>query len=197
MGRYAKNRELRSASYSIRFPVGTSAIGPNDPVDGLVRYNKTKDKPEIYFKNKWRAFGVGGDIEYPYKDTFYGDGSSTAFSPMRFGYPTGNELYVMVYIQNVWQNPGINYTLDEYEIIFTSPPPDGHTIVILHGIVTNGDYTELIPSTWSNSAPPAVVPYYDITVAGPNAIGCNEEFLINLNSVDQSETLYYSIEDAS
>ena len=50
MGRYAKNRELRSASYSIRMPVGYTSIGPNDPVEGLMRFNNTRKRIEAYYK---------------------------------------------------------------------------------------------------------------------------------------------------
>lgn len=195
MGRYAKNRELRSASYSIRFPVGTNSLGPNDPVDGLVRFNRQRQRAEIYYKNKWRPLGTGGDIEFPTKETFYGNGTDVVFGPMRFSYPTGNELYVMVYVQNVWQNPGVNYILDEYEIIFASPPPDGHNIVVLHGIVINGDYSELIPNTWVNTGPPYYEPYYDITISGTGAIGLGSTFYIAVNSVTGTETLYYTIEE--
>jgi hypothetical protein len=150
MGRYAKNRELRSASYSIRLPVGSSALGPNDPVFGLIRYNTSLSAMEIYDRGKWRPVNKSTTIEYPYKETFYGNSATRSFGPMRFSYPSGNEIFIMVYVGNVYQNPGVAYVVDGYNIIFTSAPPTGQAIVILHGIVP-GDYTDLIPENYRSS----------------------------------------------
>ena len=143
MGRYVKNRELRSGSYSIRLPMGSGAVGPNSPVNGLTRYNTIRDRPENFFKNRWRSM-IGNEIDVPAKDTFYGDGMTTEFSPMSYPYPAGNEIFLLVFIQNVFQNPGIAYTIDNFRITFTSPPPAGHPVVILHGVM-NGSAFEPIP----------------------------------------------------
>ena len=67
---------------------------------------------------------------------------------MRYKYPKNNEIYVRIYVHNVFQNPGVAYTIDDYSITFTSPPPDGHAIVVLHGTVP-GDVFEPIPVTWN------------------------------------------------
>lgn len=170
MGRYAKNRELRSASYSIRLPVGYNSLGPNDPVDGLIRYNATLEKLEVYLKNKWRPFTTGSVIEYPYKDTFYGDGVARSFGPMRFQYAAGNELFVFVYVGNVFQNPGVAYLIDGYTITFSSTPPLGQPIVILHGLVA-GDPLESIPISYR---PPLVAmdysDYNEVFTALPSMI---------------------------
>ena len=201
MGRYAKNRELKSGSYSIRFPVGSNAIGPNDPVDGLVRFNYIKQRPEIYYRNKWRPLGVGSDIEYPHKDTFYGNGSATTFTPMRFSYPAGNEMYLLVFIHNVFQNPGVAYVVNNYDIVFVSPPPDGHPIVILHGVVT-GDYSDPIPETWTSYLPPNYVPGYSILATDnysggdTDDVGTGETLRFDISSLNQTETMYYTVEPA-
>jgi hypothetical protein len=135
MGRYTKNKELRSAGYSIRLPYTSPAIGPECPVEGLVRYNYTTDTVEIYSNNKWRIFRMSDDIEpMPTKDTFYGDADNRVFGPMSFEYDPGEELKIFVYVQNVWQNPNVNYTVEGFYIIMASPPPDGHAVVVIHGI---------------------------------------------------------------
>ena len=199
MGRYAKNRELRSASYSIRLPVGSSAIGPNDPVDGLIRYNFILARPEVYFRNKWRPIGTGSDIEYPYKDTFYGNGSQTVFTPMRFSYPAGNELYIFVFIHNVFQNPGVSYVVNNYDLVFTSPPPDGHPVVVLHGLVT-GDYSEPIPAYWTNYFTNSFSPGYsivatdDYTGGDINDVAAGQILRFDVSTFNQSETIYYTVE---
>lgn len=134
MGRYLKNRELKSASYSIRLPMGSDVVGPNSPVTGLVRFNQIKNDPQIFLKNKWRNFLITDDRDVePSKDTFFGDGSTTNFGPMRYSYQPGEEILILVHIGNVFQNPGVAYVLLDTTISFTSPPPMGHAIVILHG----------------------------------------------------------------
>jgi hypothetical protein len=40
---------------------------------------------------------------------------------------------MLVFVGNVFQNPGMAYTVDGNKISFTSTPPDGQYIVILHG----------------------------------------------------------------
>ncbi len=156
MGRYLKNRELESASYSIRMPVTCStSVGPNCPVDGLIRFNDEKKRPEIYMKGRWRPFAITGEIPYPDKDIFYGDAKQTVFGPMKYSYPTGNEILILVFIHNVYQVPGLAYIVDGYEINFTSPPPMYHPIVILYGIPFF-DYAEpLAPFIFT---PPALTP---------------------------------------
>lgn len=134
MGRFLKNRELRSGSYSIRMPMGSNVLGPDAPVTGLIRYNESEDNPQVYLKNSWRNFLISLEkIISPSKDTFYGDGNTTDFGPMQYGYLPGEEILILVFVGNVFQNPGVAYIVSDSTISFTSPPPDGHPIVILHG----------------------------------------------------------------
>jgi hypothetical protein len=75
--------------------------------------------------------GVSRTVE---KDTFYGDGVKRVFGFMKYSYDSGDELLILVFVGNVFQNPGVAYYVDGQSIEFTSPPPDGHPIVILHGL---------------------------------------------------------------
>lgn len=134
MGKYLKNRELPTASYSTRLPIGSSAVGPDAPVDGLIRYNIDTRKLELYSERAWQSMKVvSGLIREISKDTFYGDGSTRIFGPMRYSYYPGDEIRIFVYVGNVFQNPGIAYTIDDDRIEFSSAPPIGHTIIIIHG----------------------------------------------------------------
>ena len=148
MGRFIKNRELKSGSHSIRLPIGTTILAPNDPVTGLFRFNHPKSRVEVYRSNRWVPLAFAPEIDYPFKETFYGTGTQVVFGPMRYKYPKNNEIYVRIYVHNVFQNPGVAYTIDDYSITFTSPPPDGHAIVVMHGTVP-GDVFEPIPITWN------------------------------------------------
>lgn len=148
MGRFVKNKEIKSGSYSIRLPIGSSVLGPNDPNVGLFRFNSTKNRIEVYHYNRWRPLAFASEIEYPFKETFYGTGTQVVFGPMKYKYPRNNEIFIRIYVHNVFQNPGVAYTIDDYTITFTSPPPDGHPIVVLHGTVP-GDVFEQIPFNWN------------------------------------------------
>jgi hypothetical protein len=134
MGRYLKNRQLATASYSVRLPLGNDILAPDSPVTGLVRYNRLSDKIEVYSENRWKQLvSQMGDAVEISKDTFVGDGYNRIFGPLRYSYNTGEELLVLVFVGNVFQNPGVAYTLLGDLIEFTSTPPDGETVVVLHG----------------------------------------------------------------
>jgi hypothetical protein len=135
MGRHLKNREIPTASYSVRLPMGTNAIGPNAPVEGLIRYNFELDQVQVYSNNRWRTVKIlDGTERALYKDTFYGDGNTRNFGPMRYAYNFGDEVKIFVFVGNVHQNPGIAYSVDGDKIEFSSAPPQGHTIIIIHGL---------------------------------------------------------------
>lgn len=157
MGRYVKNKEIKSGSYSVRFPMGAGLAAPNSPVNGLVRYNTSRNRPESFYIDRWRSM-LGNEINIPAKDMFYGNGYTMEFTPMSYPYPPGNEVFLFVFIHNVFQNPGVAFTVDNYKIIFTSPPPSGHPIVILHGAM-NGNAFEPLPPV------PTIV--VTTTTAGP------------------------------
>jgi hypothetical protein len=134
MGRFVKNKELESGSYSTRLPMGSNAIGPNAPVDGLIRFNIDRNEMELYVNRRWKTIKAILESEKETaKDTFYGDGTTRNFGPMRFDYITGQEVKILVFVGNVFQNPGVAYTVDIDSIMFSSAPPDGQTVVIIHG----------------------------------------------------------------
>lgn len=132
MGRYIKNTELKTGSYSIRTPFAPGSVGPNAPVNGLVRFNTTINKMQYYSQGAWRNFSIEGRVEL-FKDSFVGDGVNRTFGPMQQSYQPGEEIYMLVFIGNVFQNPGAAYTVLNDQITFTSTPSDLQPIIILHG----------------------------------------------------------------
>ena len=132
MGRYIKNAELKSGSYSIRTPFAPAAVGPNAPVDGLVRFNTTINKMQYYSVGKWRNFAIEGQVEL-LKDTYMADGVARTFGPMTVSYAPNEEIYMLVFVGNVSQNPGVAYTVANNMITFTGTPGDQQPVVILHG----------------------------------------------------------------
>lgn len=132
MGRMLKNTQLRSGSYAARVPNSTSAIGPDAPVNGQVRYNTTLNRMQYYSIDKWINFSGEGKVKIE-KDTFTGNGSTREFGPLLYSYQIGEELSVLVFIGNVFQNPGVAYVMNGNSITFAAPPNDQQPIVILHG----------------------------------------------------------------
>lgn len=195
MGRYLKNRELNSASHSIRVPMGSSLLAPDAPVTGQLRFNTGRDRLELYFRNKWRPFAFMSDIEYPIKDTFYGTGYQTVFGPMRYKYPKGNEIFIQVFVFNVHQNPGVAYVIDDYNIIFATPPPNQHPIVIFHGLFI-GDVLNPIPTTY---VPPNFI--YDTssyTISGSTNTLLEYDanivsFTVTTTNVENGTVLFYRL----
>ena len=46
-------------------------------------------------------------------------------------YQPGHEAELIVFIGNVFQNPGVAFTVNGYQITFTSPPDAGMPIIVL------------------------------------------------------------------
>jgi hypothetical protein len=114
--------------------MGSNTLGPDGPVVGLMRYNQTTSTPELYVDDEWRTFSVNAaGARVISKDTYSGDGITREFGPMKYSYKPGLEIMILVFVGNVFQNPGIAYTVDGNNISFTSTPPMGQYIVILHG----------------------------------------------------------------
>ena len=134
MGRLAKNPDLTSTiARSAVIPFGSTSTRPSSATLGSFRLNTSTFKLEFFNGTSWRTIGSEGVVTIT-KDTFTADGSSILFGAMSFTKDAGTEATVQVFVGNVHQNPGVAYTFNgTTDITFTSPPPDTHTIVVIHG----------------------------------------------------------------
>lgn len=133
MGRFVKNTQLKSGGSGVVLPYGPTSLRPTSPVNGDLRFNTDTGAVEVYYNSVWNKLTREGYVNMV-KDEFTGDSTTTVFGPMSFSVPTGKETRILVYIGNVFQNPGTAFTTNgTTSISFTSPPPLGQTIVILHG----------------------------------------------------------------
>ena len=135
MGRHLKNTKIESGSYAIQLPMGTNSLGPQFPVSGQVRFNKSVDNVEVYFGGAWRGLAVSGKVAIV-KDSFVGDGVTMDFI-MSQKYLPGHETEVLAFIGNIFQNPGVAFTvsvnlINQGVISFASPPPLDAPVVVLH-----------------------------------------------------------------
>jgi hypothetical protein len=115
--------------------VGSSTITPSVPVIGQTRYNTSNNKLEFYNNATWNAIAREGSTTIV-KDTFAGDAIIANFT-MSIPYSSGQELQVIVFVNTVYQNPGINYTFDgTTNIHFASIPPESAVILVLHNFAS-------------------------------------------------------------
>jgi hypothetical protein len=71
----------------------------------------------------------GGGITYTV-DSFTGDGSTTVFTMSE---QESNAQYITVFVGSIYQQPTTTYTVNGgYDITFTSAPPDGVPINVIH-----------------------------------------------------------------
>lgn len=139
MGRFLKNKEFKSAGYGMVIPVGPTSLRPVTPRSGTVRFNTDTNYLEAYFTSNalptWYPMAHIGSVRIR-KDSFVGDGVTTVFTLTVAQYQAGQEAQVIVVVGNIFQNPGVAYTFalsKSFQITFTSPPPLGQPIIVLHG----------------------------------------------------------------
>lgn len=134
MGRHLKNTKILSAGYGAVMPSSGTALRPAFPVDGDFRFNKDTNKVEVYYQNMWNSIAKVGSVNIT-KDTFLGDSVTTSYT-MTTSYSPGQENRIIAVVGNIFQNPGVAFTVNGFTILFTSPPPFGQTIIVLHGFAS-------------------------------------------------------------
>lgn len=129
MGYFLKNRQLQSGSTGVVIPTGSSATRPDAPVFGLIRYNTDIGLIEFFNGSIFQTLATAGGINYTV-DNFTGDGSQTVFTMSE---AESNADEIIVFVGSLYQIPTTNYTVDGgFDITFTSAPPDGVPINVIH-----------------------------------------------------------------
>jgi hypothetical protein len=111
-------------------PVGTSLTRPDSPVYGTFRYNTSIGRLEYYNGTVFKTVSITGEADIVV-DTFTGDGLTVTFGPMS-ALPSAADQ-VLVFVGAVYQNPS-TYTINNYDITFTSAPPTSEIANIIHNI---------------------------------------------------------------
>lgn len=129
MGNFVKNRRLQSGSSGVVLPAGGSALRPNAPRFGLIRYNTDLAAVEFFNGSLFVQLSAAGAIDYTV-DSFTGDGSSLVFT---MSVQQSQETQIIVFVGSIYQDPNTSYTVDGgFDITFTSPPPSGESISVIH-----------------------------------------------------------------
>jgi hypothetical protein len=125
-----KNRQLQTSGSGVVLPTGSSATRPDNPAFGLIRYNTDSGYVEYFNGTEFVSLAAGGAIAYTV-DNFTGDGVSTLFSPMSS--PVSIATQIIVFVGSIYQIANTNYTVNgTVDITFTSPPPNGMPINVIH-----------------------------------------------------------------
>ena len=129
MGYFVKNRRLQSGSSGVVLPAGGSAVRPSGPTFGMIRYNTDLAAVEFYNGTLWVELGQAGALNYTV-DSFTGDGTTQVFT---MSIEESSTTQIMVFVGSIYQDSTSAYTVNGgYDITFTSPPPDGEPISVIH-----------------------------------------------------------------
>jgi len=131
MGYFVKNRRLQSGSSGVVLPAGGSALRPDAPRFGLIRYNTDLGAVEFFNGSAFVQLGAAGAITYTV-DNFIGDGSTLTFGPLSSA--VAGDDQVIVFVGSIYQTPTTSYTITGMgndDITFTSAPPQGEPISVI------------------------------------------------------------------
>jgi hypothetical protein len=131
MGYYVKNRVLQSGTTAVVVPVGTTAEQPTAPVAGMLRYNSSDSNLEFYNGTQFQSLASAGAVSYV-QDSFTGDGTTVTYT---MSHSVTDPAQIFVFVGSLYQIATTNYTVSGTSITFTSAPPNGSTIIVIH---TNG-----------------------------------------------------------
>lgn len=130
MGYFVKNRRLQSGSSGVVLPAGGSALRPDAPRFGLIRYNTDLGAVEFFNGSAFVQLGAAGAITYTV-DNFIGDGSTLTFA---LSASVSGDDQVIVFVGSIYQTPTTAYTITGGsldDITFTSAPPVGEPISVI------------------------------------------------------------------
>ena len=111
------NHAVVDTTSTILIAKGTTAQRPSSPTNGYIRYNTTTNEFEGYQNGAWRKFKFKepNPIGITQQNLGSGDAVETIFGPLASGdsdYPAPAAAQnVLVFVENVFQISGTNYTL--------------------------------------------------------------------------------------
>jgi hypothetical protein len=136
---------------AVRLPGGSNGTRPT-AATGVIRFNTDSSAYEGSTDgSSWTTFAMGGGgVAAISKVSATGDGSTSTFSGF-FASTPESAANVMVYIDNVYQEPTENYTVSSNNITFTSAPHSGARIFALVGFDAGSMTTGGVARTQTDS----------------------------------------------
>ena len=112
------NQVILDSTNTLLIPKGTTAQRPTSPVNGHIRYNTTDNRFEAYEAGQWDGLKTAAPSAYApitQQNLGSGDAVETIFGPLNSGdpfYPVpAAAVNVLVFVENVFQISGTNYSL--------------------------------------------------------------------------------------
>jgi hypothetical protein len=124
--------DIGSSTDAVKLPQGDTASRPTAGT-GIIRFNTETGKYEgCQDGSTYVNLQTEGDTPIISKVSTTGDGSTSVFSGF-FAVAPASVANVMVFIDNVYQEPTENYTISSTNITFTSAPHSGARIFAIVG----------------------------------------------------------------
>lgn len=129
MGYFVKRRNFTNEGIII--PQGPTANRPNTPELSALRYNTDTNSLEYFNGSVYVDVGKAGNVDVTV-DNIASDGINDTFT---MSVTETDESNVVVFINGLYQAPGLGnaYTVSGFDITFTSIPPAGLPITVVHG----------------------------------------------------------------
>jgi hypothetical protein len=129
MGYFVKNRQLRSGSSGVVLPSGPTSLRAESPNFGLIRYNTDIGAVEYFNGIQFIVLAESGGTSYTV-DSFTGNGVTTVFTMSEV---ESLASQIIVFVGSIYQDSTTAYTVNGgFDITFTSAPPDGEPISVIH-----------------------------------------------------------------
>jgi len=142
--------DVSGSTDAVKLPSGTTAQRPTATA-GIIRYNSQTSKYEACNDGStYVELAIAGDTPSISKVSATGDGSSTVFGSF-FGSAPETVNNVLVFIDNVMQEPTENYTVSGTTVTFTSAPHSGARIFALTGFDNTALATSGVARTQTSS----------------------------------------------
>jgi hypothetical protein len=124
--------DIASATDAVALPVGDDSQRPTASV-GVIRFNSQQSAYEGSTDGStWVKFQMSGEAPIISKVSATGDGSTSTFTGF-FASAPASVANVLVFIDNVYQEPTENYTISSTNITFSEAPHSGARIFAIVG----------------------------------------------------------------
>ena len=129
---------------AVMVPIGTTAQQPNNPTNGMMRYNTTTNVFENYENSSWAPVRRFAPANIVVQAAGNGDDVETKFGPLNNGDTynpaPADEQNILVMVENVLQIPTTNYVLEQnpsgyaagWYVVFGTAVPTGKPVTIFH-----------------------------------------------------------------
>jgi len=107
-------RLVTDSTNSYELPRGTKIQRPPQVVNGQIRYSTTLKEIEARVKDVWEKVRTVRPATLAVQNLGVGNNQNAVFGPLNTDYSpsyAAGDANVMVYVDNVYQIPGVNYTL--------------------------------------------------------------------------------------